>query len=327
MFRSCATSKMWTTRVPSIDVPLQPQVEIAERHRVSGGRRAAHRNARRPRSRRSERQSALTLAERSPLTLRFAVSVVRRSLAPRGANGNVRSMEIAPGAFHLHALPVASTDQRALVDQCRALVDGAVPAYVPVVRGGGKMHVRMLCLGRHWNGKTYTYEATRSDFDDLPVPPLPDDVHARSRATSRASVGHDARRRSLHPQLLRRRRPDGAAPGQGRERAIDRRRAAGGVGVARRHGAVSVRRDCGAGIRSRRGCSNRATRSSSAARRGCAITACRASSRNSAAGARPHRPLQPHVSAIRCLTRPARASNRCSWSARSWHCRSLPRIR
>ena len=36
------------------------------------------------------------------------------------------------------------------------------------------MHVRMLCLGRHWNGKTYAYEPTRSDFDDLPVPPLPD---------------------------------------------------------------------------------------------------------------------------------------------------------
>jgi DNA alkylation damage repair protein AlkB len=82
-------------------------------------------------------------------------------------------MEIAPGAFHLNRfLQVA--DQRALVDQCRGLVDGAVPAYVPVVRGGGKMHVRMLCLGRHWNGKTYKYEAVRSDYDQLPVPPLPD---------------------------------------------------------------------------------------------------------------------------------------------------------
>ena len=48
--------------------------------------------------------------------------------------------------------------------QCRALVDGAVPAYVPVVRGGGKMHVRMLCLGRHWNGKTYSYEPTRTNW-------------------------------------------------------------------------------------------------------------------------------------------------------------------
>jgi len=81
-------------------------------------------------------------------------------------------VEIAPGAFHLpHYLSIDR--QRGLVQQCRALMDGPVPAYVPVVRGGGKMHVRMLCLGRHWNGKTYQYQATRADYDDLPVPPLP----------------------------------------------------------------------------------------------------------------------------------------------------------
>jgi len=83
-------------------------------------------------------------------------------------------MEIAPGAFHLqHCLSLER--QRAMADRCRELVDGAVPAYVPVVRGGGMMHVRMLCLGRHWNGKTYRYEPTRSDFDDLPAPPLPEE--------------------------------------------------------------------------------------------------------------------------------------------------------
>jgi alkylated DNA repair protein (DNA oxidative demethylase) len=82
-------------------------------------------------------------------------------------------MELAPGAFHL-ARYLSIDRQRALIDQCRALVDGDVPAYVPVVRGGGKMHVRMLCLGRHWNGKSYQYEPTRSDFDDKPVPPLPE---------------------------------------------------------------------------------------------------------------------------------------------------------
>jgi len=65
--------------------------------------------------------------------------------------------------------------QRALVDECRRLMDGPAPAYVPTVRGGGKMHVRMLCLGRHGNAKTYRYETTRSDFDDLPAPPLPDE--------------------------------------------------------------------------------------------------------------------------------------------------------
>jgi DNA oxidative demethylase len=83
-------------------------------------------------------------------------------------------MEIAPGAFHLDRY-LTIDEQRALIERCRALVDGKVPAYVPVVRGGGSMHVRMLCLGRHWNGKLYQYEATRSDFDGLPVPPLPAD--------------------------------------------------------------------------------------------------------------------------------------------------------
>jgi DNA oxidative demethylase len=82
-------------------------------------------------------------------------------------------VEIGPGAHHLpHFLPIGR--QRILIDICRALVDGPVPAYVPVVRGGGKMHVRMLCLGRHWNGKTYEYEPTRADYDGLAAPPLPD---------------------------------------------------------------------------------------------------------------------------------------------------------
>jgi alkylated DNA repair protein (DNA oxidative demethylase) len=83
-------------------------------------------------------------------------------------------MEIAPGAFHLERY-LTIDEQRALLERCRALVDGNVPAYVPVVRGGGSMHVRMLCLGRHWNGKLYKYETTRSDYDGLPVPPLPAD--------------------------------------------------------------------------------------------------------------------------------------------------------
>ena len=81
-------------------------------------------------------------------------------------------MEIGPGAFHF-ARYLSSADQIALVNQCRALIDGPVPAYVPVVRGGGNMHVRMLCLGRHWNGRTYAYETHRTDFDNLPAPPLP----------------------------------------------------------------------------------------------------------------------------------------------------------
>jgi DNA oxidative demethylase len=81
-------------------------------------------------------------------------------------------MELPDGAVHLTSF-LRLEDQRALADECRALIDGAVPAYVPTVRGGGKMHVRMLCLGRHWNGQTYRYEPVRADFDGLPAPPLP----------------------------------------------------------------------------------------------------------------------------------------------------------
>jgi len=90
-------------------------------------------------------------------------------------------MEVAAGAFHLKQY-LSLAQQRAIVDSCRALIDGAVPGYVPVVRGGGKMHVRMLCLGRHWNGRTYRYEEARSDYDQLHVPPLPTELRDLARA-------------------------------------------------------------------------------------------------------------------------------------------------
>jgi alkylated DNA repair protein (DNA oxidative demethylase) len=95
-------------------------------------------------------------------------------------------VEIAPGAEHLPRY-LSIAQQRAIVDRCRALVDGAVPAYTPTVRGGGRMHVRMLCLGQHWNGRMYRYEPTRSDFDDLPAPPLPDDFKSLASAIARAA--------------------------------------------------------------------------------------------------------------------------------------------
>jgi alkylated DNA repair protein (DNA oxidative demethylase) len=44
----------------------------------------------------------------------------------------------------------------------------------------------MLCLGRHWNGRTYRYEATRSDFDAKPVPPLPIDFGLLAREAAEA---------------------------------------------------------------------------------------------------------------------------------------------
>jgi DNA alkylation damage repair protein AlkB len=61
-----------------------------------------------------------------------------------------------------------------LVDECRGLIDGPAGGYVPTVRGGGKMHVRMMCLGRHWNPRTYRYGERRDDHDGAAVPPVPE---------------------------------------------------------------------------------------------------------------------------------------------------------
>jgi alkylated DNA repair protein (DNA oxidative demethylase) len=81
-------------------------------------------------------------------------------------------VQIAPGAIWLRRwLPL--DDQRALVAECRAIMDGPAGGYTPTVRGGGKMRVRMTCLGRHWNPLTYSYESTRADHDHAPVAPVP----------------------------------------------------------------------------------------------------------------------------------------------------------
>jgi alkylated DNA repair protein (DNA oxidative demethylase) len=95
-------------------------------------------------------------------------------------------LEIAPGAFHFPRY-LSIDRQVALVDQCRGLIDGAVPAYVPVVRGGHKMHVRMLCLGRHWNAKTYQYEESRADYDGLRAPPLPQNLRTLAQEIAGAA--------------------------------------------------------------------------------------------------------------------------------------------
>jgi DNA oxidative demethylase len=90
---------------------------------------------------------------------------------PAGNNDSI-AVAVADGATWLkHALTI--DEQRTLVAECRASMDGPAGGYVPTVRGGGKMHVRMVCLGRHWNALTYKYESTRADHDNAPVAPVP----------------------------------------------------------------------------------------------------------------------------------------------------------
>ena len=79
---------------------------------------------------------------------------------------------LGPGAVWLKAY-LSLDEQRILADRCREIMEGPWGGYVPTVRGGGKMRVRMVCLGRHWNPRTYKYESTRADYDNAPVGPVP----------------------------------------------------------------------------------------------------------------------------------------------------------
>jgi alkylated DNA repair protein (DNA oxidative demethylase) len=97
-----------------------------------------------------------------------------------------QSVEVAPGAIWLRNW-LSLDRQLHLVARCRALLEGPGGGYTPIVRGGGKMHVQMMCLGRHWNPLTYTYESTRADHDNLPVAPVPDDWVELASAAARAA--------------------------------------------------------------------------------------------------------------------------------------------
>ena len=100
-------------------------------------------------------------------------------------------VQIAEG-LTLFQSRLAPAEQRELWTLCRALADGPVPMYTPTVRGGRKMSVGMLCLGKHWNGLTYKYEDRRSDFDNLPVPAIPAPLAALATAAA-AEAGFEMR--------------------------------------------------------------------------------------------------------------------------------------
>lgn len=103
-------------------------------------------------------------------------------------------VEIAPGAYHLPAY-LTNQEQLQLVIRCRELGTQPTGFYRPTVRGGTKMRIEMLCLGRHWNPMTYRYEPNRSDYDGKAVPPLPADLSTIAERVA-ATVGY-----SLEPDV------------------------------------------------------------------------------------------------------------------------------
>jgi alkylated DNA repair protein (DNA oxidative demethylase) len=58
--------------------------------------------------------------------------------------------------------------------------------YVPVLRTGAKMNLRMNCLGNHWSAVTYRYTKVR-DVDGREVAPVPAFLQALARRAVRAT--------------------------------------------------------------------------------------------------------------------------------------------
>jgi DNA alkylation damage repair protein AlkB len=98
---------------------------------------------------------------------------------------------VAEGAMWLRNW-LSLDEQVSLVRECRQIMEGPAGGYTPTVRGGGKMHVRMTCLGRHWNPLTYAYQSTRDDHDQLAVGPVPDEWVRMASGVAR-EAGFDVR--------------------------------------------------------------------------------------------------------------------------------------
>jgi DNA alkylation damage repair protein AlkB len=94
--------------------------------------------------------------------------------------------QITPGAVLLDRF-LTLDEQRWLVERCRALAAGPPSMYTPTVRGGRKMRIGMLSLGRHWNPLTYRYEPLRADHDRAPAPAIPEDLAALARSAADAA--------------------------------------------------------------------------------------------------------------------------------------------
>ena len=90
------------------------------------------------------------------------------------------------------------TAQQAVVDLVREIGVGPAGFYTPRSRGG-TMHLRMMCLGWHWDSVTQRYGPTRSNLDGGAVAPLPPELWALVQAAAHTATEACASVPSLEP--------------------------------------------------------------------------------------------------------------------------------
>jgi alkylated DNA repair protein (DNA oxidative demethylase) len=68
--------------------------------------------------------------------------------------------------------------------------------YVPTLWNGGRMRLRMNCLGRHWSARTYRYDRVR-DIDGREAAPIPPTLRRLARRALTATGYWDGRLRDF----------------------------------------------------------------------------------------------------------------------------------
>lgn len=82
--------------------------------------------------------------------------------------------QIKPGVFRFAG--VLSKDQiEFLENYAKSIISGL---YVPKLKSGHSMNLKMVQAGKHWNAQDYQYYDYRSDVDNEPVPSLSNGVQS-----------------------------------------------------------------------------------------------------------------------------------------------------
>jgi alkylated DNA repair protein (DNA oxidative demethylase) len=77
--------------------------------------------------------------------------------------------QLYKGAYHFDK---ALTDDDKL-NLLKLYQDNKQFLYIPKLKNGHSMNLKMTCFGKHWNPIDYKYYDTRVDFDSSPVKPMP----------------------------------------------------------------------------------------------------------------------------------------------------------
>ena len=219
-------------------VRLQPEIEIAERHRMRRCRRAQDSRAA---SDHDEMNAETRGARRQNVSAVFAGSAVRVDRVARRPMVTYARGDRAR-RLSLRALSRRRRAARARRSSAARWSTAPCPRTCRSCAAAARCTCACSVSAATGTARPTATRRTGTDFDDLPAPPLPGDVRGSSRRAIAAAAGM-----TFEPDLCILNYYDadgrmGLHQDKDESERVDRRRAAGRLGVGRRHRAISVRR-------------------------------------------------------------------------------------